>query len=69
MAWYPDHVGDGMREAESARVDYNVRERSEYINSLTDEIHMVSPRCARISNVIPRWVAGMLSTVRCERKG
>jgi branched-chain amino acid transport system permease protein len=29
---------------------------------------MVPPRCARISNVIPRWVARTLSTMRCEQK-
>src|SRR6476659_8355549 len=30
---------DGMREAELARVDYDVRERSEYIDSPASEIH------------------------------
>src|SRR3954449_10285879 len=30
---------DGMREAELARVDYDVRERSEYIESPANEIH------------------------------
>src|SRR5260370_33742212 len=30
---------DGMREAKLARVDYDVRERSEYINSPANEIH------------------------------
>src|SRR5690349_15201412 len=30
---------DGMREAEVARVDYDVRERSEYIGSPANEIH------------------------------
>src|SRR6202165_4061734 len=30
---------DGMREAEIARVDYDVRERSEYIDSPANEIH------------------------------
>ena len=30
---------DGMREAELARVDYDVRERSEYIDSPANEIH------------------------------
>src|SRR5690348_7428263 len=30
---------DGMREAELARVDYDVRERSEYIGSPANEIH------------------------------
>jgi adenylate cyclase len=30
---------DGMREAEIARVDYDVRERSEFIGSPADEIH------------------------------
>src|SRR6195256_1912021 len=30
---------DGMREAEIARVDHDVRERSEYINSPANEIH------------------------------
>jgi adenylate cyclase len=31
--------GDGMREAEMARVDFDVRERSEYIGSPANEIH------------------------------
>src|SRR5438045_8216653 len=30
---------DGMREAELARVDYDVRERAEYIGSPASEIH------------------------------
>jgi adenylate cyclase len=30
---------DGMHEAEFARIDYDVRERSEYINSPANEIH------------------------------
>ncbi|MGB8606770.1 MAG: adenylate/guanylate cyclase domain-containing protein, partial [Bradyrhizobium sp.] len=30
---------DGMREADLARVDYDVRERSEYIDSPANEIH------------------------------
>src|SRR5205814_8544631 len=30
---------DGMREAELARVDYDVRERSQYIDSPANEIH------------------------------
>ena len=30
---------DGMREAELARVDYDVRERSEYVDSPASEIH------------------------------
>jgi len=30
---------DGMQEAEIARVDYDVRERSEYIGSPANEIH------------------------------
>ncbi|MCA1454945.1 adenylate/guanylate cyclase domain-containing protein [Bradyrhizobium sp. BRP22] len=34
MTW-----ADGMREAEIARVDYDVRERSEYIGSPVNEIH------------------------------
>src|SRR5712675_1235721 len=39
MARRPDQWADGMREAELARVDYDVRERSEYINSPANEIH------------------------------
>src|SRR5215467_2747578 len=34
MVW-----ADGMREAEINRVDYDVRERSEYIGSPANEIH------------------------------
>jgi adenylate cyclase len=34
---------DGMREAEIARIDYDVRERSEYIGSPASEIHAGAP--------------------------
>src|SRR6267154_6797602 len=45
MIHHPQWLGgrimwaDGMREAELTRVDYDVRERSEYIDSPTNEIH------------------------------
>ena len=45
MIHHPQWLGgrimwaDGMREAELARVDYDVRERSEYIDSPANEIH------------------------------
>jgi adenylate cyclase len=45
LIYHPQWLGarimwaDGMREAELARVDYDVRERSEYINSPANEIH------------------------------
>src|SRR4030081_3809257 len=45
MLLHPQWLGsrimwaDGMREAELARVDYDVRERSEYIDSPANEIH------------------------------
>jgi hypothetical protein len=44
---------DGMREAEIARVDYDVRERSEYFDSPAN----VPLSYARISNAISRWAA------------
>ena len=45
LIYHPQWLGarimwaDGMQEAEFARVDYDVRERSEYINSPANEIH------------------------------
>ena len=45
MIQHPQWLGarimwaDGMREAELARVDYDVQERSEYIGSPANEIH------------------------------
>lgn len=45
LIYHPQWLGarilwaDGMREAELARVDYDVRERSEYIGSPANEIH------------------------------
>jgi hypothetical protein len=39
MAWRADHVGRRDARAELARVDYDVRERSEYIDSPANEIH------------------------------
>src|ERR1700741_2019972 len=39
--WFGPRImgADGMREAEIARVDYDVTERSEYIGSPANEIH------------------------------
>jgi adenylate cyclase len=45
LIYHPQWLGarimwaDGMHESEFARVDYDVRERSEYINSPANEIH------------------------------
>src|SRR6185503_6804584 len=45
LIYHPQWLGarimwaDGMHEAEYARVDYDVRERSEYISSPANEIH------------------------------
>src|SRR6185437_7216030 len=45
LIYHPQWLGarimwaDGMREADIARVDYDVRERSEYIGSPANEIH------------------------------
>ena len=45
LIYHPQWLGarimwaDGMREAELARFDYDVRERSEYIDSPANEIH------------------------------
>jgi hypothetical protein len=39
MAWRPDHVGRRDARSRAARVDYDVRERSEYIDSPANEIH------------------------------
>ena len=45
LIYHPQWLGarimwaDGMRGAELARVDYDVRERSEFINSPAHEIH------------------------------
>jgi adenylate cyclase len=68
LIYHPQWLGarimwaEGMREAELARVDYDVRERSEYID------RTVPPRCARISNAIPRLVASTPSMTRCGQK-
>ena len=59
---------DGMREAELARVDYDVRERSEYIGSPANEILDGATECAKISSATPRWGASTRSTTRCGRK-
>jgi adenylate cyclase len=45
LIYHPQWLGarimwaDGMHEAEFARIDYDVRERSEYINSPANEIY------------------------------
>lgn len=58
--------GDGKREAEITRVDYEVRERSEYIGSPVYEIHQAPARYASGSN--GRLAARMRSLTRCARK-
>ena len=57
---------DGMREAVIERVDYDVRERSEYIDSPANEIHdgvtevrenlERDPSLDRKHAVYPQWV-------------
>ena len=59
---------DGMREAEIDLVDYDVRERSEYIGSPANEILTAPPRCARISSAIRRRAASTPSMTRCGRR-
>lgn len=58
---------DGMRGAEIARVDYDVRERSEYIGSPPTRFMTVPPRCGRGLNRNRLSAASMLSTKRCGR--
>jgi hypothetical protein len=58
---------DGMREAELARVDYDVgSDPNTSIVPPTKSI-TVPPRCARISNAIPRWAASTPSMTKCGR--
>src|SRR4051794_38349524 len=74
LIYHPQWLGarimwaDGMREAELAKVDYDVRERSEYIDSPVRKSMTVPLRSARISNAIPRGAGGTPSTTRCGRK-
>jgi adenylate cyclase len=58
---------DGMREAELARVDFDVRERSEYIGSPATKSMTARSRCGKISSAMPRSAAGTRSMTRCGR--
>ena len=59
---------DGMREAELARVDDDVRERSEYIDSPANEIHDGATEVRENLSAMPRWAASTPSMTRCGRK-
>ena len=59
---------DGMREAELARVDYDVSERSEYIDSPANEILDGATEVRENLSETPRWAASTPSTTRCGRK-
>ena len=60
MILHPQWLGsrmmwtDGMRQAELRRVDYDIREQSEFIDSPANEPMTGPARCARISNAIQR---------------
>jgi adenylate cyclase len=69
LIYHPQWLGarimwaDGMREAEIARSDYDVRERSEYIGSPANEIH------GGVTEVRENLgAASTPSTTRCVRK-
>ena len=59
---------DGMREAELARVDYDVGSDPNTSIVPPTKSMTVPRRCARISNAIPRWAASTPSMTRCGRK-
>src|SRR6478752_10750259 len=74
LIYHPQWLGarimwaDGMREAELARVDYDVRERPNTSIVPPTKSVTVPPRCARISNAIPRLAASTPSMARCGQK-
>ena len=59
---------DGMREAEIARVDHDVRERAEYIGSPANEIHEGATEIRENFERDPSPAASTPSTTRCGRK-
>ena len=60
---------DGMREAEIARVDYDVSERSEYIGSPANEILDGATEVRENSNAIPRQAGNTRCSTRCGQRG
>jgi adenylate cyclase len=71
LIYHPQWLGarimwaDGMYESEFARIDYDVRERSEYINSPANEIGDDAAEVCKNLARDPRWVASTLSTMIC----
>ena len=59
---------DGMREAEIASVDFDVRERPEISAAPPTKCRTAQPKCARIWNGILRSVASTRSMRRCVRR-
>jgi len=59
---------DGMREATITRVDYDVRERSEYIGSPVQEIHGGATEVRENLAPILRWAASMASMTSGGRR-
>jgi adenylate cyclase len=57
-----------MHEAEFPSVDYDVREWSEYINSPANDIRDGAAEVRENLELVPRWVAGTLPTMTCERR-
>ena len=59
---------DGMRETELTRVDHDVRGDPNTSAVRPPKSMKVRPRCARISNAIPRRAASMPFMMKCGRK-
>src|SRR5260370_35861181 len=59
---------DGIREATITRVDYDVRERSEYIGSPVQEIHGGATEVRENLAPILRWAASMASMTSGGRR-
>ena len=57
-----------MREAEIARVDYDVRGDPSTSAVRPTKFMTVPPRYVRSSNAIPRWAASTLSMTRCGKR-
>ena len=74
LTYHPQWLGarimwaNGMREAEITRVDYDVRGDPNTSEVPQTKFMMAPPRCAKISNVIPRGAVSTPSMTRCGPK-
>ena len=74
LIYHPQWLGtrimwaDGMREAEMARVDYDVRGDLNTSAVPQAKFMTVLPRCTKISNGMRRWAVSTPSMTRCGPK-